>query len=488
MPAIQDTYSVDVRNRYDLGFPESDDDSQEVENVDPLDQLRMIEEEKERERLEKKQLKLQQAAAKKTKKPNAKGKEASAPRKEAPGAEVATGGRPDRGQRGEYRPRGGQRGGRGGGQYNNDQQQPPRRRNFRGGEGRGYRGGHEGGDGGDNNGRRNYDGGYDGENRRSYGQDGENRRSYGQDGGERRSYENRQPYYQRDNYRENRVGQDGGEGGEGRPERPERFRGNRGGAGYRGGNRGGGGYRGGRDDRGKREFDRRSGNDKSSMRGYDKREGGGSHNWGTPGNEFEDVNEVTEAMDGATVHEDAAATGEQPEVVKAEGEEAAAGDEAAAPAAADEAAAEPEAEPEPVEMTLDEWRAQQASSQKKQEFNIRKPGEGENQKEEWKNLKELKKQELYDDAAEEDHVEYRRQFNKTHVDLNIQFTEQPNKPRGRGGMGGGRGGRGRGGRGGGRGLGGGRRGGYESRGDRRMDKGTPRIPDVQNEAEFPTLG
>ena len=114
---------------------------------------------------EKEQQKLQQHAAKKTKKTPPKGREVSAPRKDAPGADIATGG-----QRGEYRPCGGEHGGCGGG-YNNNQQ-PPCRHIFSG-EGRGYHGGgHKGGDGGDDNNRRSYDErrGYDGK-RRSYGHD-----------------------------------------------------------------------------------------------------------------------------------------------------------------------------------------------------------------------------------------------------------------------------------------------------------------------------
>merc|ERR1712096_105437 len=106
------------------------------------------------------------------------------------------------------------------------------------------------------------------------------------------------------------------------------------------------------------------------------REGGGSHNWGTAGNEFDEaVNEVTEAMDGASVGQEAAPA------AKPEGEAA---------ENADQPEQEPE-EPEPVEMTLDEWRAAQALENKKKQFNIRRAGEGESQDDKWKNCVELKK-------------------------------------------------------------------------------------------------
>merc|ERR1712183_781465 len=56
----------------------------------------------------------------------------------------------------------------------------------------------------------------------------------------------------------------------------------RGGGRGRGGDRGGPGGRGGRG--GKRDFDRKSGDDKTGVKPVDKKDGSGSHNWGT----FED--------------------------------------------------------------------------------------------------------------------------------------------------------------------------------------------------------
>lgn len=57
----------------------------------------------------------------------------------------------------------------------------------------------------------------------------------------------------------------------------------RGGGRGRGRGRGGGGY----DFRGKREFDRQSGSDRSGVKAVDKRDGAGSHNWGTMKDDME---------------------------------------------------------------------------------------------------------------------------------------------------------------------------------------------------------
>ncbi|MFT7809020.1 plasminogen activator inhibitor 1 RNA-binding protein isoform X6 [Arapaima gigas] len=62
-------------------------------------------------------------------------------------------------------------------------------------------------------------------------------------------------------------------------ERPPRGRG--GGRGGRGGRGRGVGRSDGFDSRGKREFDRHSGSDRSSLKAEEKRGGSGSHNWGT---------------------------------------------------------------------------------------------------------------------------------------------------------------------------------------------------------------
>ena len=67
------------------------------------------------------------------------------------------------------------------------------------------------------------------------------------------------------------------------------YRGERGA--FRGGDRGGRGRGRGRggmqDQRGKRDFDRQSGSDKSGVKPIEKREGSGPHNWGSVQDEIE---------------------------------------------------------------------------------------------------------------------------------------------------------------------------------------------------------
>merc|ERR1712096_198434 len=113
-------------------------------------------------------------------------------------------------------------------------------------------------EGGDNRMRK-----FDGERQPRKYQDGENRPPRRFDG-ERppRRFDGERKFGDRPPGRFNR--EEGGEG-DNRVDRPRR--------GGRGG-RGGGGYR------GKREFDRKSGNDQTSRRGHDKKDGAGAHNWG----------------------------------------------------------------------------------------------------------------------------------------------------------------------------------------------------------------
>lgn len=82
------------------------------------------------------------------------------------------------------------------------------------------------------------------------------------------SSDNKKPR-DRDENREARGGARDGRDGRGR-------------GGFRGRGRGRGGGRGGFDNRGKREYDRHSGSDKTSIKPVEKRDGAGSFNWGSP--------------------------------------------------------------------------------------------------------------------------------------------------------------------------------------------------------------
>ncbi|KAJ8682891.1 hypothetical protein QAD02_018683 [Eretmocerus hayati] len=332
----------------------------------------------------------------------------------------------------------------------------------------------------------------------------DSRRPYGGEGREPREYREPREFRNsgdRGDFGDRRPGRGGGGGG---GERGGRGMGRGGYRGGRGGDRGG---RGGYDNRGKREFDRQSGSDKTQPRyGYsgvksmDKKDGAGSHNWGSHNDEIEDTlnqsdewaiekADVSGAAPDANESKDSAGSG-------APGEEGGDG----APTE------EKPAEEEPKELTLDEWKALQQSRSKPQ-YNLRKAGEGEDLSR-WKKMYALEKKkedEEDDDEEEYDVAEYpQRAGRQKHVlDIEINFNDSR---RGAGGRGG-RGGRGRGERGGGRGFGGrgGPRGGggfdrdreRGDRGDRDGDsrpteQRSPRerqnAPKVDDEHDFPSLG
>lgn len=138
------------------------------------------------------------------------------------------------------------------------------------------------------------------------------------------------------NNREDRPRRQGGQGGQGRDgDNKPRF-----------------------DRRGKREFDRQSGSDKTGVKAVDKRDGGGAHNWGSHKQDLDDLNKGTEYLTDGEKN-DSTVEGETKEgEANAEGEK------------------EPKEE-EPKEMTLDEWKAQRAAIRAKPQYNLRKAGEGE---------------------------------------------------------------------------------------------------------------
>ena len=67
MSAIQGIYSINVSNRFDLGVAE-DNESDSDELIDPVEQLKKIEEQRERDKALRKQEKAQQANKKASKK------------------------------------------------------------------------------------------------------------------------------------------------------------------------------------------------------------------------------------------------------------------------------------------------------------------------------------------------------------------------------------------------------------------------------------
>ncbi|XP_058030190.1 intracellular hyaluronan-binding protein 4 [Ahaetulla prasina] len=136
-------------------------------------------------------------------------------------------------------------------------------------------------------------------------------------------------------------------------ERPMRGRGG-GRGGFQGRGRGSGMNRtfNGFDQRGKREFDRQSGSDKTGVRAEDKKGGSGPRNWGTAKDDMSELEQTAPMEETAETEESPGAPDGEPPMKIAEGEPV------------DEVV---------QEMTLDEWKNLQEQNRPKPEFNIRKP-------------------------------------------------------------------------------------------------------------------
>lgn len=271
------------------------------------------------------------------------------------------------------------------------------------------------------------------------------------------------------NNRRNRGGDDKpvGERSEGRSNRGGASRGGRGGGVDRGNNDRKGPRGGGSGGQRKREYERKSGDDRTGVKSVEKREGGGSHNWGT----FEDdikaeddkanTSSTDEPKDESKVGENGENL-EDSDVVK---------------------------DDEPKTLTLDEWKASQAKKDIPK-FNVRKAGEGSEIDPKWKKTTVYKKEKEFlneDDEYEEPEL-YPQRVNRQKRVLDIEFSFTDNNAQ-RGGREGGRGGRG------GRGRGGDRRDRPEGDrrrgprgGDRKGGRGGGAAPNVMDEKSFPTLG
>ncbi|XP_061181771.1 SERPINE1 mRNA-binding protein 1-like isoform X2 [Saccostrea echinata] len=248
------------------------------------------------------------------------------------------------------------------------------------------------------------------------------------------------------------------EGSGGNFNRPESGRfGNRGRGRGRGEGRGarGGRGRGGFDRGPKRDFERHSGSDKTGVKPTEKRDGSGSHNWGSFKDDLqEEIKEAETEQKEWNPSEDA---------------------ENQDPNESTESTEQP-VEEGPKQMTLDEWKAQQEKNRLKNQFNIRKPGEGDTSTSQWKKgtayRKKLEEENEESDEEEEyeEDEEAVRQKNLVNKFKFVFNTETRRGGRGRGPRerrGGGRGGGGRGGRGG--------RGSRES------------APKFDDENDFPSL-
>ncbi|EFA12812.2 hypothetical protein TcasGA2_TC001877 [Tribolium castaneum] len=135
------------------------------------------------------------------------------------------------------------------------------------------------------------------------------------------------------------------------------------------------------DRRGKREFDRQSGSDKTGVKPIDKRDGAGAHNWGSHKDVIEEADKPNDADQSWSEND-------RPETN-------------AAPETKEETENETPVEEEPKELTLDEWKAQRAGRAKPQ-FNIRKAGEGVDPSQ-WKKMYELRKKENESESEDEEY-------------------------------------------------------------------------------------
>ncbi|XP_065128815.1 SERPINE1 mRNA-binding protein 1 isoform X3 [Paramisgurnus dabryanus] len=229
------------------------------------------------------------------------------------------------------------------------------------------------------------------------------------------------------------------------------FRGRGGARGGRGGRGRGIGRNDGFDSRGKREFDRHSGSDRS-LKPEEKRGGSGSHNWGTVKDELSELDQSNVTEDNPEGEEHPPADSEnkenEAEEVKEEGAK---------------------------EMTLDEWKAQQDKERAKVEFNIRKANEGAD----WNKGYVLHKSKADDPSAidESGDHHFRKPANDITSQLEINFGDLGRPGRGRGGPRGGRGSRG-----------GGATGAPRPPRERRPDKaGGVSVPNVDDPEAFPAL-
>ncbi|CAG9585108.1 unnamed protein product [Danaus chrysippus] len=216
----------------------------------------------------------------------------------------------------------------------------------------------------------------------------------------RREFGDRRPNFERRNFNDN------SEGGERRGPRPPRE--------PREGQRG---PRPGFDGRGKREFDRRSGSDKTGVKPVDKREGAGPHKLGNyKGDDIDELNKT--GSEGEVAEEKAPGRG---------------------PALATVSSRSPSelraAEEEPRELTLDEYKAlRNAQRMAPQYKTCGRPGEGEDLSQ-WKNLVLLEKKKEggeEDDSDEEyDIADYPQRVGRQKRVLGIEFTfNDTARPRG----------------------------------------------------------
>lgn len=174
----------------------------------------------------------------------------------------------------------------------------------------------------------------------------------------------------------------------------------------------------GYDQRGKREFERQSGSDKTGIKAEDKRNGSGARNWGTVKDDLSEMEQQTAPVEETAEIEDRQDAPEGESLTKV-------------------------AEGEPVEevaqeMTLDEWKNLQQQNRPKPEFNIRKPESTVPSKAVVIHKSKYRDDMLKEDFEDDSHI-FRKAANDITSQLDINFGNLPRPGRGARGARGGRG-------------------------------------------------
>ncbi|XP_055639826.1 plasminogen activator inhibitor 1 RNA-binding protein-like [Toxorhynchites rutilus septentrionalis] len=138
--------------------------------------------------------------------------------------------------------------------------------------------------------------------------------------------------------------------------------------------------------RGKREFDRQSGSNKTGVKAVEKRDGTGSHNWGSVKIDAKDYNNLQADYLSPENDDDKGNISDQTK------EEQEVNDNKII------------IEDELKEMTLDEWKAQIAAARSKPQYNLRKAGEGEDATQ-WDKMVALDKKKANTSAEEENETQ-----------------------------------------------------------------------------------
>lgn len=180
--------------------------------------------------------------------------------------------------------------------------------------------------------------------------------------------------------------------------------------------------------RGKREFDRQSGSNKTGVKAVEKRDGTGSHNWGSAKADAKEYNNFQEDYSQQETEDDKGHASDQ------------AKDEANN--ANDQSDTKLPVEEELKEMTLDEWKAQTAATRAKPQYNIRKAGEGEDATQ-WDKMVALDKKKSEAEGTEEENETQKIGKQKQVLDIEFHFNDGRRgglmgRSRGRGGKGGAR--------------------------------------------------